>query len=323
MKKRGTLTHLDEEKPKLILFCGKGGVGKTTCSAATALHFADKGLKTLLISSDPAPSLSDILEMKCSERIIEVPGVQNLHTVELGFEIVLEMWKVRYGGEVCQVISSFLPVGEEIIDYIAGAPGIDEEFMLAYVLDHFEEEEFDVVVWDTAPAGSTLYLLKLQEKFYKHLGEAGKLYLKIKEALDRIKGKDVNPLKMISSWRELANRVLNMLWSERTRAEVVTIPEALGVFQTERIVTELGAFGVPLGKVIVNCVLSEKNCTCEFHRERMDMQKKYIQILRDKYGEEKLVVLSLLPHEVKGISALREIESILFDTEAAHSAEIV
>lgn len=321
MQKDITLAHLDEEKPKLILFCGKGGVGKTTCSAATSLHFANRGLKTLLISSDPAPSLSDILEMKFSEEVVQVAGVQNLYAVELGFEIILEMWKLRYGGEVCQVISSFLPVGEEIIDYIAGAPGIDEEFMLAYVLDHFEGKEFDVVVWDTAPAGSTLYLLKLQEKFYKHLGEAGKLYLKIKEALDRIKGKDVNPLKMISGWRELASRVLNMLWSEKTRAEVVTIPEALGVFQTERIMTELGAFGVPLGQVIVNCVLSEKNCTCQFHRERIDMQKKYINILREKFGDEKLVILSLLSHEVKGISALREIESALFETTASNLRE--
>lgn len=307
-----TLRHLDEESPKLILFCGKGGVGKTTCAAATAIHFAEKGLRTLLVSSDPAPSLSDILEITCSGGITEITPVRNLHAVELGFDAVLEMWKGRYGREVCQVISSFLPLGDEIIDYIAGAPGIDEEFMLAFVLDHFEGDDYEVVIWDTAPAGSTLYLLKLQEKFYKHLGEAGRLYLKIKDTLDKIKGKDVNPLKMLASWRELAQRVLDMMRSESTRAEVVTIAEGLGVFQTQRIVKEFTAFGVPLGRVIVNNVLRGENCSCELHKERRAMQQGYIEMMKKQYGPESLVILSLLPHEIKGIPAIREIEAGLF-----------
>lgn len=234
-KDGGSLSFLDEEKPRLVLFCGKGGVGKTSCSAATALHFADQGFKTLLISSDPQPSLTDILEQNCRDKITSISRAKNLDAVELSLDTVLEMWKERYGDEVCQVISSFLPVGEELMDYLAGAPGIDEEFMLGFVLDYFESGKYDTVVWDTAPAGSTLYLLKLQEKFYKHLGEAGKLYLKVKKTLDKLKGKESDPLKLLSDWRKLAQKTLNMLRSERTQAVIVTIPEALGVFQTGRI----------------------------------------------------------------------------------------
>jgi arsenite-transporting ATPase len=312
-----TLKHLDEEAPKLVLFCGKGGVGKTTCAAATAIHFAQKGLKTILISSDPAPSLSDILEIKCCDGVTAVGPVPSLHAVELGFDAVLEMWKERYGREVCQVISSFLPLGDEIMEYIAGAPGIDEEFMLAYVLDHFEGKDYEVVVWDTAPAGSTLYLLKLQEKFYKHLGEAGRLYLKIKDTLDKIKGKDVNPLKMLASWRELAQRVLDMMRSEKTRAEIVTIAEGLGVFQTQRVVREFTSFGVPLGKIIVNNVLVPESCSCDLHRERKAMQQGYIEMMQGQYGTDGLVILPLLAHEIKGIPALREIEAKLFGTRVS------
>ncbi len=301
---------------KIIMFCGKGGVGKTTCSAATAIHFAEKGLKTLLLSSDPSPSLSDILEMDVSKTVTEVKGVKNLYAFELDYDTVLKMWKERFGEEVYEVVSSFLPVGEEIIDYIAGAPGIDEEFLLSYILDIYEERSYDVIVWDTAPAGGTLQLLKLEEKVYKHLGEAARLYLRVKGVLKKIKRKEGgNPLDIINDWRELSERTLNMLKDENTEAIVVTIPEALGVYQTGRIIKELGSVGIRVSKVIVNYVLPEDLCDCDFFKERVKMQKKYIDLLKKQYYEEPgLIVLPLLPQEVKGIDTIRKIEKFLFRT---------
>ncbi|MGQ9719226.1 MAG: ArsA family ATPase [Nitrososphaerales archaeon] len=312
--KRG-LNYLDDEEPRIVAFCGKGGVGKTTSATATALHFTKRRLRTLLISSDPTPSLSDILENDVRGRITPLNQYKNLNAVELDYELVVEKWKEKFGHEVYEVLSSFLPVGEEIIDYVAGAPGIDEEFALSYVLDAYESGDFDVIVWDTAPAGGTLSLIKLQDRFYKHLGEAAKLYVRVRKAVEMLtKGRAKrDPLNTIASWENLARRVLDMLRDKKTQAIIVTISEALGVHQTERIFKEIRAFGMTVSKILINYIITEDICDCDFHRQRAKMQKKYLDILMDRYGKEPgLATLPQLPLEVKGIKAVDKVEELLF-----------
>ena len=225
-----SLRFLEEVKPRIVMFCGKGGVGKTTCASTTAVHFALKGFRTLLISTDPAPSLSDMLELDVRGEVTPVPTVENLEAVELDYDRVVEMWKERFGDEVYELISSFLPVEEDIIDYVAGAPGIDEEFALSYVYDLYVSGAYDIIVWDTAPAGGTLSLLKLEDTFYTHLGEAAKLYVKVRSALSALtEGRaQRDPLKIIKEWEHLAQVVLEMLKDEGTQACLVTIPDPEG-----------------------------------------------------------------------------------------------
>lgn len=310
------LCFLDDEQLHIIMFCGKGGVGKTTAASATALHFAHKGLRTLLISTDPAPSLSDILETNVRGKITPVPKVAGLDAVELDFEAVVEMWKEKFGGEVYDVISSFLPVDEDIIEYIAGAPGIDEEFALSYVYDVYTGGQYDVIIWDTAPAGGTLSLLNVQETFYIHLGEAAKMYVRVRKALETLtKGRARrDPLKIIGEWEELAKNVLDMIRDEKTQAFLVTIPEALGVIQTERIAKDFERFGVNIGGVVVNYVLTKEAAEqSEFNRRRRDMQLRYVIQVEETYGDMvPVVILPLLPTEVKGIDALNEVVKQLF-----------
>ena len=308
------LSYLDVEKPKLVIFCGKGGVGKTTCASATALHFAKKGFKTLLISTDPTPSLSDILEVNARGNITTLENIKNLNVVELDYELVIEMWKEKFGYEVYEVISSFLPVGEEIIEYIAGAPGIDEEFALSYVLDFYESGNYDAIVWDTAPAGGTLSLLKLQDKFYRHLGEAAKLYMRVRKAIEILtKGRAKrDPIEIISEWEKLAQRVFNMLRDKKTHTIIVTIAEALGVRQTERVLKELEAFGMQVSKILVNYIITEDVCKCSFHMERAAMQKHYLKVLRESCGESMIATLPQLPREVRGVNVIEKVEKLLF-----------
>ena len=313
------LTYLDVEKPRLVIFCGKGGVGKTTCATATALHFAKKGLRTLLISTDPTPSLSDILEVNVRGYIVNLKDVEKLNVVELDYDLVIEKWKEKFGYEVYEVVSSFLPIGEEIIEYIAGAPGIDEEFALSYVLDLYESGNYDVIVWDTAPAGGTLSLLKLQDKFYRHLGEAAKLYMRVRKAIEILtkgKSKRRDPLEVISEWEKLAQKVFNMLRDEKTHTIIVTIAEALGVKQTERVLKELQTFNMKVSKIIVNYIITPDVCTCDFHRERATMQKNYIEVLKNICGESMLATLPQLPREVKGLKVVEKVEELLFKTSS-------
>jgi len=310
-----SLRFLEEVKPKIVMFCGKGGVGKTTCASTTALHFALKGYRTLLISTDPAPSLSDMLELDVRGEVTSVPEVENLEAVELDYDKVVEMWKERFGDEVYELISSFLPVEEDIIEYVAGAPGIDEEFALSYVYDLYVSGEYDVIVWDTAPAGGTLSLLKLEDTFYTHLGEAAKLYVKVRSALSALtEGRaQRDPLKIIKEWEHLAQVVLEMLRDEGTQAYLVTIPEALGVNQTQRVANDLKRFGLHVGGVIINHVLTEEAANTGFYRSRREMQLKYVEEIERTYSDSVPVVkLPLQSFEVKGVEALRKVEELLF-----------
>ena len=306
---------LENRKPKIVMFCGKGGVGKTTCASATAIHYASRGKRTLLISTDPSPSLTDILEINVMGDITEVPGVQNLKAVELDYDKVLEMWKIKFGDEIFRVISSFLPVEEEIIEYIAGAPGIDEEFALSYVFDLYMSGEYDVIVWDTAPAGGTLSLLYLQETFYNHMRDAAKLYIRLKETLEVLTGREKrDPLKIIGEWEKLAEDVLLMVRAENTVAYLVTIPEGLGVNQTERIKQDLEKFQVNIGGIIINNYIPvEFAIGSDLLRNRVHVQAQYIDELEKLYSESLPVVkLPLQGFEVKGLEALRRIEEQMY-----------
>ncbi len=314
--RRGTLSFLDEERPRIVMFCGKGGVGKTTTASATAIHFSERGLRTLLLSTDPTPSLSDILELDVRGKATRVEGVEGLDAVELDYDIIVEMWKERFGREVYEVVSSFLPVEEEIIDYVANAPGIDQEFALSYVYDLYREGLYDVVVWDTAPAGGTLSLIRLQDKLYRHLGEASRLYLRVRTALEVLtRGRAKrDPLGIIEDWRRLAEEVLSMLRDRRTTAILVTIPESLGVAQTQRVAEELKSYGIHPSAVIINYLIGEEAASSsELYGKRREMQMGYVRMVEELYGSSmEIVALPLLPFEVKGLKPLREVSNLLF-----------
>jgi arsenite-transporting ATPase len=297
---------------------GKGGVGKTTCASAIALHFSLLGKKTLIISSDPTPSLSDIFEMEIGDQETPIEKAKNLYGIEVSSEAVLRKWKERFGPEIYEVVSSFASLDYDFVDYIGGAPGIEEEYMLNYILELVEGGQYDLVVWDTAPAGHTLRLLHLPQIFLKHLEAATKFYMnlysyfeKIKEAV-KLKGGKRSLLEIISGWEDLAEKVVSFIRDpKKTEFIIVTIPEALGVRQTERIIKDFDEYQLKVNHLIVNYVIQEADCN--FHKIRSEMQKNYINILRDQYSPRiKLIITPLFPHEIKGVEKIGRISEILF-----------
>jgi arsenite-transporting ATPase len=311
-----SLAFLEVETPKIIMFTGKGGVGKTTSSSATAVYFARKGFNTLLISTDPAPSLSDMFEKNVHGAITPIEEVPNLTVIELDYDLIIELWKEEYGEEVYSVASSFLPVDREIIEYVAGAPGMDQEFALSYLYDLHMSGEYDVIIWDTAPAGGTLSLLKLQDTLYQHLGEAAKMYLRVRKALEALsRGSSTDPLKMIAKWEKLSKNVLNMMRSDSTMGFVVAYPEALCVNQAKRVVTDLNKFGIQIGGIVLNRVLTEEAADSKFNKSRRNFQLKYIDELQKTYKEKlPIIKVPLMPFEVKGIDSLIVIGKTLFES---------
>jgi arsenite-transporting ATPase len=310
--------QLDKGDNKLIMIGGKGGVGKTTCAAALALHFSETGRKTLVISSDPTPSLSDIFETTIGDKETAIQGIEGLFGIEISSEVVLEMWRERFGPEIYEVISSFANLDYDFVDYIGTAPGIEEEYMLNYILDLVEGGQYDLVVWDTAPAGHTLRLLHLPHIFLKHLEAATKFYLNIYSYFEKVrdsvrlrKGKR-SLLEIISNWENLAEKIVRFIRDQtKTSFVLVTIPEALGVRQTERIIKDFDDYQLRVGYLIINHVI--ENVDCSFHEVKQKMQQIYLRTLQKSYGDRIAIVhLAESPQEVKGIDRIREVSETLF-----------
>lgn len=292
------------------MFGGKGGVGKTTTSATTALHFASRGLGTLILSSDMTPSLSDIFETPVGPTETRIPGVENLWALEIDPEEVMRRWKRKFGPQIYQASQVFVDMPyDELVDYVGMAPGIQEEFLLDYIVEQVREGGFDLVVWDTAPAGDTLRLLELPHKFLEHLRIAPRIYLGVRDKMQLGK---VPFLELIESWRELSGDITRF-FKDSANAEfiLVTIPEALGVYQARRLVGEFAQFGLDIQNLVVNHVVVQTDG--EFMRRRQEMQRPYLDLLEDEYGGRMTITrLPLLADEVRGVERLRRFEELLF-----------
>jgi len=304
------------------MLAGKGGVGKTTCSAALALQFARLGQKTLVISSDPTPSLSDIFEMNIGPVEKPICGISNLYALEIHSEVIRGKWKERFGPEIYEVLSAFSDLDYDFVDYIGSAPGIEEEYLLNYIMELVDNGGYERIIWDTAPAGHTLRLLHMPELFLSHLEAAAKFYLNLYGAFDkiartvRLKKSKRTILQIIAGWRQLSQKVLAFLQDrDHTAFILVTIAESLGVRLTERVLKELAEHRLSVRHLIINHLIQEADCP--FHCRREAMQRQYVNHLRHTYGRQMtLVQVPLQPEEVRGIQGIRRIADILFSEPA-------
>ena len=305
-----SLYDLEGTRKRVLMFGGKGGVGKTTTSSATALHFAAQGRRTLIVSSDLTPSLSDIFETEIGANETPIPGAPNLWGLEIDPDEVMRRWKVKFGPQIYEASQVFVDMPyDEVVDYVALAPGIQEEFLLDFILERVRDGGYDLVVWDTAPAGDTLRLLELPHKFLDHLRAAPRMYLSVR---DRLQLSKVPFLELIDSWRELSQEIADFFRDpSQTEFILVTIPEALGVYQARRLVGEFAQFGLAIRHLIVNHVIVEPDSV--FMRQRQAMQRPYLDLLAKEYGSRMDIShLPLFADEIKGVERLRRLEAFLF-----------
>ena len=291
---------------KIEMFTGKGGVGKTTMAVATALHYAQFG-KTLLISTDPSGSLSEIFSQALDQKVTAV--ADNLDAVELTRQLVLDLWRDKFADEIYAVLSSFLPVGREIIDYIEGAPGIDEEFMLDYLLTMAQSDTYQTIVWDTAPTVTTLNLLFIQKLFYSHMTQAQKVYMKVRSVFNK-----VDPLALINKWRDLTAQVIELLQTETT-AWVIANPERLPVEQALDIADSLTEFGIGVNGFILNKMLSPEVCdTHPFWQTKFQAQQRWRERMLQAADGRKVKEIPDLLGEMKVDGFLGEVSELLWDS---------
>ena len=286
------------------VFLGKGGVGKTTCAAATALHFAEGGERTLVLSTDPTPSLAHIFDLQRSAQEHEV--VTQLFLTELGLEEVRTMWDERFGQEVYAVFSAFVDVAyDTFVEFMTSVlPGLNEEFMVDYVRRLALEGRYRRVVWDTAPLGQTLALLGTPALLARHLRMAPRVYSHLRTSGE---GRE-SMMAVLRRWEALASVCMAFLRQE-VRFVMVTIPEALAVRQLDDVFRELARYGLQVERLIVNNVI--RSADSPFLAEKAAQQQEHLRQLRQRYDRLPISEIPLFPHEIQGLARLRQVAVLL------------
>jgi arsenite-transporting ATPase len=295
---------------RVHVFLGKGGVGKTTCSAATALRLAEAGQPSLVISTDPTPSLSHIFEVEGAHREREVrPG---LFLTELGLEDVRRMWDERFGREVYAVFSSFVDIDyATFVQFMTSVlPGLNEEFMVDYIRRLAVEAPYRHLVWDTAPLGQTLALLGMPSLLDEHLRAAPRVYSQLRTTGERRE----SVMTVIRRWRQLAADCMTFLRQD-VMFSLVAIAEALSVQQLDNVLNELRRYDLAIGRLIINNVVQVADSP--FLERKRAEQRPHIERLHERYGAVPVVEIPLFAGEVRGVERLRAVGRLLCPAGAA------
>jgi arsenite-transporting ATPase len=266
-------------KTGILSFWGKGGVGKTTLSLSATLGLIKDGAaeSILYVSSDPITSLHQRVQRR----------IKGIDVLQLSIPVARKMWKERFGDEVYSLLSSFLPVERDIVDYIAGAPGIVDEFLLYLVLESYKKAEYDYIIWDTTAAYGSLRLVQIEEEFYEHLSNAVKMYFRLKGFLERLRKGGREPLGLIEEWKRIAREILSMLASKDHKAFLISISEPLGLYTTKLVYQEMKEASVSIEKVIINMLIRESLCPeCHIIREKSRQQTKVLKEFKNLYEKE-------------------------------------
>ena len=310
-----SLIGLKENGLKLILFGGKGGVGKTTCASSTALYLSCD-FKTLLVSTDPAHSLSDSLDQKIGDEIKEVKGIKNLSALEISAEKALYKFKMEYENQIKKILDTSTYLDQEDIDSIFNLPipGIDEVMGFKTVVDLIEEAQFDKYIVDTAPTGHALRLLTLPELLDNWIKVMAQMRWKYRYMVKTFGGK-YSPDEaddFLLTMKKTVKGIESLLRdSNKCEFIAVTIPEDMAVLETERLINSLDKYGVKVKQIIINNVVEPTN-NCKFCREKRRFQEKYISQIRKKFGGLKTTMVPLQPGEVRGMDALHIFQEFLF-----------
>jgi arsenite-transporting ATPase len=309
------LKGLKDTSLKLILFGGKGGVGKTTCACATALYLAED-FKTLIFSTDPAHSLADSLGQKLDDQPKEIKGVKNLSALEVNAENALSKFKTEHEYQIRKIIETGTNLDSEDIDSVLALPipGIDEVMSLKTMVDLIGEAAFDKYVVDTAPTGHALRLLSSPKLLDDWVKVMAKMRWKYRYMVETFAGRyngdegDDFLLSMKKTIKEIES-----LLRDRDRCEfiAVTIPEDMAILETARLIGNLDKYGIKVRQLVINNVLESDGCN--FCRAKRKEQDKYIGCIREKFNGLKATVVAACPHEIKGSGALENFNKQLFN----------
>lgn len=304
---------------RIILYTGKGGVGKTSIAAATALESAQNGMKTLVVSTDPAHSLGDSLDIKLSNEPVEISKnlwaqeIDSTHEVEEGWGKIQKYLTDLFTSKAIKDITT-----EELTVF----PGMEDLLSLLRILKYYKEGRFENIIIDCAPTGETLALLSFpemlrwwMEKIFPVKRKALKVAGPIAENLLKI------PMPSGQVLDEIDNMYFQLdemkkIFSDRntTSIRIVVNPEKMVIKEAQRSFTYLNVYDFNVDAVVVNRVIPD-NVTDNYFKVWKDIQKKYKADIIESFAPIPIYYAPLFENEVVGIQMLNRMAKEIFKDE--------
>ncbi len=313
---------------RYIMFGGKGGLGKTTFSAATAYYLARQGYKVLVFSVDPQASLSDIFEQDIFGK-----GPVEIMPHLFAQEIDADQRIKEYQDEIRQKILDMYgldKVPEEIDGYIQAAaaePAMEESAIFDEVVDIVVGGEYDYYIYDLVPLGHALYYLSMASVYDEWIGKITQLrqemedYAKVASIMKREKETEEDMiLKELQYIKHRINTSSSILTDkEKTAFFFVLIPEEMILIDTQNAAKLFAKYQVPLSGYIVNRVLPEslaRENIPEYLRHRLEMQRGYLAKIDDLFGDGVLARVPEFERDITGLPMIEKVAQAMFGGEA-------
>lgn len=296
--------------PRIILFTGKGGVGKTTLSSATAVRLAELGKRTLVVSVDPAHSLSDVFEMELSPEPLEI--APNLFAQEIDVYYSVE----RFWGKLQEYLKSLLRwqgVEEILSEELTILPGMEEVCSFLWINQHYLEGGYDVIIVDSAPTGETLRLLSLPDTaswwIKKVLPLQRKLMKFIRPTARLLTDMPLPEDETYDALEELFFQVYHLYYTlqnpEISSIRLVTNPEKMVLRETEKAYTYLHLFGFNIDAIMLNRAPVTRDSKDRF-------REKYVDHIKDAFSPTPVVEIPQFEEEILGLEKLRQLGRAIY-----------
>lgn len=300
---------------RIIVHTGKGGVGKTSISAATALRCAELGLKTIVISTDSAHSLADSLDVKIGPEPIQL--MENLWAQEVDARYSMD----KYWGRIQKYLLQLMAqrgVEEIVAEEVTILPGLEEGAQLLWINQYAQEGKFDVLVVDAAPTAETLRLLSLPEasrwwvqKIINLARGMGWMLRPLKPLL-KTEMPDKEELDNIESLFDALDNVRNILADPtRSTMRLVINAEKMVIKETQRTYTYLNLYGYTTDAVLINRVIPQE-VNDPYFAAWKDLQQKNMAYIQEAFGDLPAFKAPLFNRDVNGLDSLRLLADELY-----------
>jgi arsenite/tail-anchored protein-transporting ATPase len=295
---------------RVLLFTGKGGVGKTTAAAATALRCADAGLQTVVLSTDPAHSLADAFDVPLGP--LAAPIGDHLWGQQLDAQERMEEGWHDIQAYLREVFAWAGVDGLEA-EELSVIPGLDEIFALTDIKSYVDAGEWDVVVVDCAPTAETLRFLSLPDilaRYMERLFPVGRSVSKVvAPVLSRVTTlplADDGVFAATSAFYDRLDGVREILVDPaQTSVRLVVNPERMVIAEARRTYTYLSLFGYRVDAVIANRMLPEAIADPWFEKWKA-LHLEHLQTIEDSFSPLPVLKVELAPDELVGVDALRD-----------------
>jgi arsenite-transporting ATPase len=297
---------------RTLFFAGKGGVGKTVASCLTAVWLAQQGYKTLLLTTDPAAHLGDVLGQPVGDVPAPVTGLPSLTKTlpsPSGERLAPRLWAVKIDPKAAaeayktRILEDARQRGrpESAIKVMAeelDSPCTEEMAAFDQFIDYASQADWEAVVFDTAPTGHTLRLIELPMDWSQQID------VKVFASVETTAADDVA--------KQRFGQVIEMMRDpNQSTFAFVMYPESTPILEAWRAAQELGTVGIHAGLVVANFVIPAEQATTPFARARRAMQEKYLAEIAERFATP-VVQIPLLPQEVKGLDMLVELGEQLY-----------